>query len=835
MPLKPNAVFSCLLLLCFALSSRAAEVIEIHHGNVDLLPEGREADGIVGDFLLRNDRIEAVISHNAPNRRANMGTFYGNGGETPGCLYDLTIRGEDNDQMTVFSPCNQRGEVSWVRQIEMDREDEAAVEVVVTAAKRGGVAVRHEYRVRDGMNGLYITTTFTNELDRDSEVMVRDMWTRFENQGIAGAYHWADAVDPSYLCGYAFGWLSPSEKTVKEAKLPIAAGQSLTIERFMAVGYSPAEAVGHLATEMGEAGKLSVLVADEAGQPVDDAVVGVEMSSRTKIPAYPKPDGSLEISFLKGDYPLSISAPGREGVSAKTKVDDAATPVVAKLAPFSAVNFNVTDGEGADIPSKVQFHGINGTSNPNLGPTIRAAGCADQWHSAKGSFQVKLRPGEYRVIVTRGPEYGHFEQEIALGVGETVDLEASLDRQVDTTGWISADFHNHSTPSGDNVCGVDDRLINLAAENLEFVPTTEHNRIYDWAPHIERLGLASELYTIPGIELTGRGAHINAFPLEPVPRTQDGGAPVWENDPRINMIRLRNLGGWNPDRWTQINHPDMSENFVDRNKDGVADGGFDQLVAFCDGIETQNYRISNILQTAPFRLRDPLAKGSRIDHFREFVWLQLLNQGSRVWAVAVADAHTVYGNGVGSWRTYLPSTTDKPSEIDWKQTVKHARAGNMILSSGPFMKLDFGGGELPGQTISGKNKLNLGVQIQCADWYDIDRVQILVNGRQDPELNFTKESHPDWFKDGTVRFDQTIELSFEEDTHIIVVGLGENSTLEKGFGTSPQRSIQPCVYNNPVFIDVDGDGFQANGDTLGYPLPVGGLSPDEAKKILEGS
>ena len=246
MTLNPFVICSVIVGLGFTGAGFAAEAIEIHHGNVDELPGGREADGIVGDFLLRTDRIEAVIAHNAPHRRANMGTFFGSGGETPGCLYDLTIRGEDNDQMTVFSPCNLRGEVSWVKIVEDNDKDEAAVEVVITAAKHGGVAVRHEYRVRDGMNGLFITTTFTNELDRESEVMVRDHWTRFEKQGIFGAYHWADSVDPSYLCGYAFGWLEPSEKSVKDAKLPIGAGETLTIRRFMAVGYSPAEAVGIL-------------------------------------------------------------------------------------------------------------------------------------------------------------------------------------------------------------------------------------------------------------------------------------------------------------------------------------------------------------------------------------------------------------------------------------------------------------------------------------------------------------------------------------------------------------------------------------------------------------
>jgi hypothetical protein len=30
----------------------------------------------------------------------------------------------------------------------------------------------------------------------------------------------------------------------------------------------------------------------------------------------------------------------------------------------------------------------------------------------------------------------------------------------------------------------------------------------------------------------------------------------------------------------------------------------------------------------------------------------------------------------------------------------------------------------------------------------------------------------------------------------------------------------PTAVSNPIFVDVDGNGFQANGDILGHPLPV---------------
>ena len=51
-----------LVLFTSGLAWAAPEAFEIGPQNKDQLPGGKEADGIIGDFILRNDRIEAVIS-----------------------------------------------------------------------------------------------------------------------------------------------------------------------------------------------------------------------------------------------------------------------------------------------------------------------------------------------------------------------------------------------------------------------------------------------------------------------------------------------------------------------------------------------------------------------------------------------------------------------------------------------------------------------------------------------------------------------------------------------------------------------------------------------------
>ena len=408
-----------------------------------------------------------------------------------------------------------------------------------------------------------------------------------------------------------------------------------------------------------------------------------------------------------------------------------------------------------------------------------------------------------------------------------------LNRVVNTPGWVATDFHNHSTPSGDNTCGTDDRLINLAVEHIEFAPTTEHNRLYDWLPHIERLGLVPYLKTVPGMELTGSGAHFNAFPLTPNPGSQDGGAPEWKKDPRLNAITLRDWQGVEDDRWIHVNHPDMIENFIDRDKDGRSDGGFAYFGGLLDGIETQNYSASEILVGAPYKITAArTGPGRVVAPIREFIWLQLLNQGLSPKAIAVADAHHVHGNGVGGWRTYVKSSSDDPEKIDWREMSRNAKAGRMILSTGPYLEVETGSGILAGGHDRVSGAIELKVKVQCSTWLDIDRVQVLVNGRQVPEYNYTREKNPDMFTNDVVKFDQTLKLHLDQDAHLIVVAVGEKHTLVTGFGSSGQSKLQPIAYNNPIFVDVDGGGFQANGDTLGYDLPVGGLTVDDVKAKL---
>lgn len=814
----------------------APEAFEVGPGEKEQLPRGKEADGIVGDFVLRNDRVEAVISGNLPHRRANMSTFYGPDGITPGCLYDLTLRGANNDQLTVFAPTDQRGPVSWVRIVKDGKDGEAVVETVTTAANHRGIYRRHEYHLRDGWRGVQIVTTLRNETDATRQVNADDRWTTFLRTGTAYEVAWADAVNPSDKAGYAYAMVGGDATTAVGKVLQLNPGQTITFTRFLAVGRSPAEAFGLVAALRGPTGSVSGRITDRNGAGIATAELIIRSGSGAKqnqISGYPDEQGRFSLELPVGDYELEFADLGRANVkkTVTIKSGDQVT-LDATMDMAAAVVFDIRNEAGQSTPCKVQFRGVAGTKSPNLGPHNRAHGCVDQYHSEKGQFRVALPPGKYEIVVTRGIEHSHLVQTIDLPPEKSVTFAGTLKRLVNTAGWVSADYHNHSTPSGDNTCGTDDRIINLAAEHIEFAPTTEHNRLYDWRPHIEKLGLVAELQTVPGLELTGSGPHLNSFPFKPEPHTQDNGAPVWHHDPRISAILLRNWQGAEPDRWIQINHPDMVHNFIDQDGDGQVEGGFMGLAQLIDGIETQNYRDGEILAGRPFRIAKDANGRDSVHYIREFIWLQMLNCGHRYAAMAVNDAHSIYGNGVGCWRMFLPSRSDLPTEIDWRENSRHAKAGRSILTTGPFLQVQTDDGTLPGGTTRGPGGVKLNVKVQCTDWIDIDRVQVLVNGRQRKDLNFTRDSHPDWFGNGVVKFERTLDVNLSQDAHLIVVAIGEKHDLATGFGTSPQAKTKPCAYHNPIFVDVDGGGFTPNGDLLGYDLPVKKLSVADVRRLL---
>jgi len=204
--------------------------------------------------------------------------------------------------------------------------------------------------------------------------------------------------------------------------------------------------------------------------------------------------------------------------------------------------------------------------------------------------------------------------------------------------------------------------------------------------------------------------------------------------------------------------------------------------------------------------------------------------------VVNTDAHyNLHGSG---WlRNWIACPTDDPARIQVLDIVHAAEHGHIVMSTGPFLQVDLQAAQqgphsrgIPGDQVeapAGKGSLH--VRVQCANWLDINRVQVFLNGRAEPTLNFTREKQPAMFAAGVVKFDRQIPLELKGDTHVIVAVIDDRSNLGDVMGPE-QSKIPPVAVSNPIYVDVDGQGFTPNKDTLGAPLPVKRSAENPAAK-----
>ena len=145
------------------------------------------------------------------------------------------------------------------------------------------------------------------------------------------------------------------------------------------------------------------------------------------------------------------------------------------------------------------------------------------------------------------------------------------------------------------------------------------------------------------------------------------------------------------------------------------------------------------------------------------------------------------------------------------------------MTNGPFLDVSVTAGKksraVPGDDLTAPSgKVKVSVSVQCPNWFDINRVQFFLNGRMAEDLNYTRRTHPQMFSETSVtRFNQTIEIELEEDTHIIVATIGEDLKIGPVQGER-RGAMEPTAVANPVFVDIDRNGFQFNQDNLGINL-----------------
>jgi hypothetical protein len=177
--------------------------------------------------------------------------------------------------------------------------------------------------------------------------------------------------------------------------------------------------------------------------------------------------------------------------------------------------------------------------------------------ASSGAGGAEVRPGTYRVWVSRGIEYALEHQDVTIEAGKTASLGFTLKQVVKTPGWISGDFHVHSVKSVDSDMELSDRVASYAVEGVDLLSSTDHNYVADFAPTIDALHLEDWVRSVVGLELTSlEMGHFNAFPLVIQPGPVQHGSFRWFFRPPGELFaQLRGLGV-DPQRTVvQVNHP----------------------------------------------------------------------------------------------------------------------------------------------------------------------------------------------------------------------------------------------------------------------------------------
>lgn len=453
------------------------------------------------------------------------------------------------------------------------------------------------------------------------------------------------------------------------------------------------------------------------------------------------------------------------------------------LPATGALRVVVQDENAAPIPAKVSVVGFDPSPDPlNVQPlpvignqTTGVFGERFQdglpYGVAKAIFidpsgdsgAVPIEPGTYQVYTSRGAEYSLDSQPATVTTGATQTVNATVERVVDSSGFISGDFHVHSIDSPDAQVARRDRVYTMLAEGIDFFASTDHDFRADFQPTIDALGAAAMIGTIPGEEITTFDyGHYNAWPVTIDPSQVNGGAvdhggaaPAGDDYPSsgnfnlspAQIIAAAHASAPGASNTVQLNHIDWFFNI------GSGTGG----LGVDTGLTPPASPSSAII--GPARRLDPSISNYFTDTFDAMEiwigddrsqmdvflnqnagdWFNLLNQGIVKPGVADSDTHNRVLNVSGLPHNMVASPTDDPGMLSaladtisasvnaghsFGTNAPMVRVSAHAVSTGQSASLAYGDPLLLATT---DGAVDITVNVQSPTWAEFDTIEFYVN------------------------------------------------------------------------------------------------------------
>lgn len=484
---------------------------------------------------------------------------------------------------------------------------------------------------------------------------------------------------------------------------------------------------------------LSGVVRDADGNPMPGVRVHAETAD-----AYL----TRTLTDETGNYSLDVPADVTPELRAFRYGEHFSDPVSSGDITMPAIGFievNALDASDNPMPVRVQVK-PSGAAAPRAGARYGEPTHSQRTHAVyplDGHTVLPVLPGMQQVVVSRGYEYEMFDSDVMVNAGETVSLDVVLDRVVDTTGVMCADYHIHTDRSPDSEDPALFKLASAIGDGLEIPCRSDHEWVYEWDDLAVAQGMGDFVFGVTSLELTTFAwGHFGVVPVDPRPMVNGGAVPWVDRTPEMVFEEVNSLPD---DPVLIINHPRgavISSYFTAVDYDPVTGeiGNPD--------LWNENFGAIEVFNDDSYD-----EAGAVIDD-----WYSFLNQGRRVWAVGSSDSHSVMGGSpVGYPRTCLEVGVDTPAELragGGAALVRDTtRAGAFTVSGGLYLTVEGRDGVGPGGEITGAMATEtFRVTVQAASWIGAEEVEVIVDGDVVQTLPITPGTD-------VIRFQEDVEVT----------------------------------------------------------------------------
>lgn len=524
-----------------------------------------------------------------------------------------------------------------------------------------------------------------------------------------------------------------------------------------------------------------------SGQPLSDVRVSVARGSGATLRSLATQlvtddHGCFEGTLTPGDY--VVAAARRGYLYEDSETSPRLHPVTISAGTTTSEDFTlpatgrirvaVTDERQKPVPARISVVGFDPSPEIILPVTTPQGTTATglfydpskdpvpfglawlEYAGPDGTVEFEMEPGEYQIVVSRGVEYSTAEERITVTAGATSNVAARIAHVIDTTGFVSSDYHVHGIHSADSRVSDRNRVYQFAGEGVDNVIMTDHEANTDLGPRLRELGFEEFLHATVGEEITTNDyGHFNAYPVRVDDSVPSHGSVDWGvgaepgrdftqyGSYSLTPAQIANLATTGPastgTTTIQINHIDSHFQPL------KIDSSLVPPHSFLNADEKLRFRLNpatpELFHHFPaLEVWNGASRGKQ----REFldlrlgVWFNHLNQGLITTGIGDTDTHEYMSLNVAGARTWTASPSDVPRQIKPSEISAAVNAGRATFGQGPFVETRLIAGDgsghaadlrLDGETLvrSSHGGIDLDIRVQSPTWAPFDTLEIYAN------------------------------------------------------------------------------------------------------------